>query len=81
MSLPSTYAGGLGFLAGDTIQAAADLGLPLVAVSLVYRQGYFHQRFAGDGQVVAAGERSGWWPGFRVECLGWRESARGLTTW
>ena len=36
-----TYSGGLGVLAGDTIRAAADLDLPLVAVSLVSRNGYF----------------------------------------
>ena len=35
-----TYAGGLGILAGDTIRAAADLGVPMVAVTLVHRAGY-----------------------------------------
>src|SRR5581483_6288261 len=39
-----TYAGGLGVLAGDFIRAAADLGLPLVAVTLLHRKGYFRQR-------------------------------------
>ena len=38
-----TYSGGLGVLAGDTLRSCADLKLPLVAVSLLYRQGYFHQ--------------------------------------
>ena len=38
-----TYAGGLGVLAGDTLRAAADLGLPLVGVTLLYRKGYFRQ--------------------------------------
>src|SRR5690242_13074873 len=38
-----TYAGGLGMLAGDTMRSAADLRLPLVAVSLVSRVGYFRQ--------------------------------------
>src|ERR1700736_2212873 len=47
-SMP-TYSGGLGVLAGDTICAAADLRLPLVAVSLLYRKGYFSQRLAEDG--------------------------------
>jgi starch phosphorylase len=42
-SMP-TYSGGLGVLAGDTIRAAADLRLPMVAVSLLYRKGYFSQR-------------------------------------
>ncbi|HXM95829.1 MAG TPA: alpha-glucan family phosphorylase [Candidatus Dormibacteraeota bacterium] len=44
-----TYSGGLGVLAGDTIRAAADLRLPMVAVSLLYRKGYFSQRLAEDG--------------------------------
>ena len=44
-----TYAGGLGVLAGDTLRAAADLGLPMVAVSLLHRQGYFTQRLGPDG--------------------------------
>jgi glycogen phosphorylase len=44
-----TYSGGLGVLAGDTIRAAADLRLPMVAVSLLYRKGYFTQRLAEDG--------------------------------
>lgn len=38
-----TYSGGLGILAGDTLRSAADLGLPLVAVTLAYRKGYFRQ--------------------------------------
>src|SRR5438045_3772887 len=44
-----TYSGGLGVLAGDTIRAAADLRLPRVAISLLYRKGYFTQRLADDG--------------------------------
>jgi glycogen phosphorylase len=47
-AMPS-YSGGLGVLAGDTIRAAADIRLPMVAVSLLYRKGYFHQRLAEDG--------------------------------
>lgn len=39
-----TYSGGLGLLAGDTVRAAADLGAPMVAVSLLHRKGYFRQR-------------------------------------
>jgi glycogen phosphorylase len=38
-----TYAGGLGILAADHLKSASDLGLPLVGVGLLYRQGYFHQ--------------------------------------
>jgi starch phosphorylase len=47
-AMPS-YSGGLGVLAGDTVRAAADLRLPMVAVSLLYRKGYFTQRLAEDG--------------------------------
>jgi glycogen phosphorylase len=36
-----TYAGGLGILAGDTVRAAADARLPLLAVTLLHRKGYF----------------------------------------
>jgi glycogen phosphorylase len=46
--MPS-YSGGLGVLAGDTVRAAADIRLPMVAVSLLYRKGYFRQRLADDG--------------------------------
>lgn len=45
-----TYSGGLGVLAGDTLRAAADLGVPLVAVTLLHRRGYFHQRLDAEGQ-------------------------------
>ena len=44
-----TYAGGLGVLAGDMVRAAADLGLPLVAVTLLHRHGYFRQRLDQRG--------------------------------
>ena len=44
-----TYSGGLGILAGDTIRSAADLRVPMVAVTLLYRNGYFRQRLAADG--------------------------------
>jgi starch phosphorylase len=47
-AMPS-YSGGLGVLAGDTIRAAADVHLPMVAVSLLYRKGYFSQRLEEDG--------------------------------
>jgi starch phosphorylase len=46
----STYAGGLGVLAGDTMRSAADLRLPLVAVSLVSRAGYFRQKIDNSGR-------------------------------
>ncbi len=38
-----TYSGGLGVLAGDTLRSTADLGIPMVAVTLLHRQGYFRQ--------------------------------------
>ena len=44
-----TYAGGLGMLAGDTLRAAADLGLPMVGVTLLHRKGYFRQRLDQQG--------------------------------
>jgi len=44
-----TYSGGLGVLAGDTIRAAADLRVPMVAVSLLHRSGYFIQRLDDSG--------------------------------
>src|SRR5512142_1251656 len=47
-----TYAGGLGVLAGDTLRSAADLGLPLVAVTLVSRAGYFRQQIDADGRQI-----------------------------
>ncbi|MDQ3225317.1 MAG: alpha-glucan family phosphorylase, partial [Chloroflexota bacterium] len=43
------YSGGLGVLAGDHTKAASDLGLPLVGISLLYRQGYLRQRLSQDG--------------------------------
>ena len=45
-----TYSGGLGMLAGDTVRSAADLGVPVAAVTLLYRRGYFHQRLDAQGQ-------------------------------
>ena len=47
-----TYAGGLGILAGDTLRSAADLSLPLVAVTLVCRAGYFRQEIDSEGRQV-----------------------------
>jgi starch phosphorylase len=45
-----TYSGGLGILAGDTLRAAADLGVPVVGVTLLYRRGYFRQHLDAHGQ-------------------------------
>jgi starch phosphorylase len=47
-SLP-IYSGGLGILAGDHLKSASDLGLPLVGVGLLYRQGYFRQQLNLEG--------------------------------
>ncbi len=44
-----TYSGGLGVLAGDHVKAASDLGVPMVAVGLLYRRGYFQQAVDPDG--------------------------------
>jgi starch phosphorylase len=47
-SIP-VYSGGLGVLAGDHLKSASDLGLPLVGVGLMYREGYFRQYLNADG--------------------------------
>jgi starch phosphorylase len=87
-----TYAGGLGVLAGDTVRSAADLGVPMLAVSLLHRQGYFRQRLDAVGQQS---ERPALWPveelveplaprvhvelcGRRVAVRAWRYSVRGV---
>jgi len=51
-SLP-IYSGGLGILAGDHCKAASDMRLPLVAVGLMYRQGYFRQTLDLEGRQQA----------------------------
>ena len=43
------YSGGLGVLSGDHLKSASDLGLPLVGVGLMYREGYFRQYLTVDG--------------------------------
>src|SRR5262245_14586445 len=52
-SLP-IYSGGLGVLAGDHLKAAADLGIPLVGVGLLYRGGYFRQGVDEAGRQTEA---------------------------
>jgi starch phosphorylase len=49
-----TYSGGLGVLAGDTLRSAADLGVPLVALTLLHRKGYFVQHLDASGQQTEA---------------------------
>lgn len=55
-SLP-VYSGGLGILAGDHLKSASDLGVPMVGVGLLYRQGYFRQRL----------NRSGWQEDYYID--------------
>jgi len=56
-SLP-LYSGGLGVLAGDHLKSASDLGIPMVGVTLFYREGYFRQRLAtSSGKQIADYER------------------------
>lgn len=55
-----TYSGGLGVLAGDTLRSAADLGLPVAAVTLAHRKGYFHQHLDANG--VQSEEPQPWSP-------------------
>ncbi|MDI6791862.1 MAG: alpha-glucan family phosphorylase [bacterium] len=47
------YSGGLGVLSADHCKAASDLGLPFVAVGLLYRRGYFTQKIDGNGNQIA----------------------------
>ena len=47
-----TYSGGLGILAGDILKSAADLGVPMVGVTLLYRKGYFRQELTEDGDQI-----------------------------
>ncbi len=51
-SLP-IYSGGLGVLSGDHLKSASDLNIPLVAVGLLYRNGYFRQKLGSDGGQLA----------------------------
>ena len=38
------YSGGLGILSGDHLKSASDLGIPLIAIGLLYKNGYFYQK-------------------------------------
>jgi len=62
-----TYSGGLGMLAGDTLRSVADLAVPLVAVSLVYRRGYFRQHLDGSGQQTE--QPQPWDPNHTLEAV------------
>jgi starch phosphorylase len=88
-----TYSGGLGVLAGDTLRAAADLGVPMVGVTLLHRKGYFRQHL--DAQGNQSESPALWSPeelltpvpahvtvtleGRRVHVHGWRYMVRGLS--
>lgn len=61
-----TFSGGLGVLAGDHLRAAADRGLPLAAVTLLYNHGFFHQVLEGASQHEEPVE---WEPATRLEEL------------
>ena len=67
-----TYSGGLGILAGDVLRSAADLGVPIVAVSLLHRKGYFDQRLDARGNQLES--PSQWLPENRLESLAARVS-------
>jgi starch phosphorylase len=62
-----TYAGGLGILAGDTLRSAADLGVPMVAVTLLHRKGYFRQHL--DGQGNQSERPAAWLPEKQLEAM------------
>ena len=48
----SIYSGGLGMLSGDHLKTASDMGLPFVAVGLLYKKGFFDQKISGDGKQI-----------------------------
>jgi starch phosphorylase len=65
-----TYSGGLGVLAGDMLRSAADLEIPMIAVSLVHRKGYFEQRLDSRGNQLESPAE--WSPESRLERLALR---------
>lgn len=60
VSLP-IYSGGLGLLSGDHMKTASDMGLPLVGVGLLYRQGYFQQYLNADGYQQESYPENDWY--------------------
>jgi glycogen phosphorylase len=56
----TTYSGGLGVLAGDTLRAAADAGVPMIGITLVNRKGYFRQHLDAKGNQTE--EQIDWEP-------------------
>lgn len=55
------YSGGLGVLSGDHLKSASDMGIPLVGVGLLYRQGYFRQRLNTDGWQMESYPENDWY--------------------
>ncbi len=55
------YSGGLGVLSGDHLKTASDMGIPLVAVGLLYREGYFRQRLNSDGWQLEEYPENDWY--------------------
>ena len=88
-----TYSGGLGVLAGDMLRSAADLAIPMIAVSLVHRKGYFDQRLDAGGNQLESPAK--WSPeshltrvspriivaleGREVRVSAWKYSFQGIT--
>jgi starch phosphorylase len=68
VSLP-TYSGGLGILSGDHMKASSDMGLPLVGVGLLYRQGYFQQYLNPDGFQQESYPENDWYNMPVYRCL------------
>ncbi|TVQ22973.1 MAG: glycosyltransferase family 1 protein [Spirochaetaceae bacterium] len=60
VSLP-IYSGGLGVLSGDHMKTSSDLGLPLIGVGLLYRQGYFQQYLNADGYQQESYPENDWY--------------------
>ncbi|RKX26224.1 MAG: alpha-glucan phosphorylase [Candidatus Zixiibacteriota bacterium] len=55
------YSGGLGVLSGDTLKSASDLGIPMTAIGLLYRYGYFRQILSSDGWQQERYEENDWY--------------------
>ncbi|MGC9326327.1 MAG: alpha-glucan family phosphorylase [Candidatus Hinthialibacter sp.] len=55
------YSGGLGVLSGDHLKSSSDMGIPLVGVGLLYRQGYFRQRLNSDGWQLEEYPENDWY--------------------
>ena len=60
VSLP-VYSGGLGVLSGDHLKSASDLGIPIVAMGLLYRYGYFKQALNADGWQIETYDENDWY--------------------